>query len=141
MGLIGTAVFIKEDASDQQFVLRVHNNCLFSRGQFNLLSVSKVCQKEGNGVDLSLSSPALLLGVSGVKQRKVGLPLFMEDGLFVCNPSGDGLFAIGLPKAEVTPGGGFRVSDQRSSHRWDSKILATASPNQCEDLGGSGVRL
>jgi hypothetical protein len=104
---IGTAIFIGIDTSGHQFVFHV-NNCLFSRGQFNLLSVSQVCQSTGNGVDLSHSSPALMFQVSGVKQRKVCLPLFLEDGLFaiLLEPLhfDDPRYAS-LPKVEVTPGG------------------------------------
>ena len=57
---IGTALFVAKDDSDREVVLRIHN-CLFSRGEFNLISVSQLCGKPENRVDLSVVSPALCL--------------------------------------------------------------------------------
>ena len=126
---IGTALFIGEDFDGHQLALRVHN-CLFSQGEFNLLSVSQVCQKEGHSVDFSLTAPEIRLRVSGVKSRQVRLPLFLDDGLFGIRVEPlqveDPRYGR-LPKVDVTPGGIFRVSDDRSSHRWTSKVLAIAS--------------
>jgi hypothetical protein len=126
---IGTALFPGNDDSGKSFALRLHN-CLFSRGQFNLLSVSQVCQKEGNSVDFSLASPDLMLQVNGVKQRQVRFSLFLDDGLFGVRLEPlqlDDPRYGSLPKVEVTPGGLFQVSDEQSSNRWDSKVLVSAS--------------
>ena len=63
----GTALFLATDASGRSFILRVHN-CLFGQGEFNLLSVSQLCQQDGNSVNLSLVSPSLTLRSSGSKK-------------------------------------------------------------------------
>ncbi len=110
------------------WVLRVHN-CLSGRGQFNLLSVSQVCQQKGNSVDFTLASPALVLRGSGSKTRTFRLPLFLEDGLFALRVTPfqlDDLRYSTLPKVDVAPSGVFQLSDE-SSHRWSSKVLLTAS--------------
>ncbi len=115
----GTALFLVDDEAGQPLLLRVHN-CLYGEGQFNLLSVSQVCQSEYNSVDLNLESPALVLA-SGPKKRPVRLPLFLEDGLFAISvtpfPLDDPRFSS-LRKTDVTPGGFFRPSDDSSSPRW-----------------------
>jgi hypothetical protein len=114
---IGTALFLGNDDSRKLFVLRVHN-CLFSRGQFNLLSVSQMCQKEGNSVDFSLTSPTLLLQVDGMKQRQVRIPLFLDDDLFGVRfepiQFDDPRYGS-LPKVDVTLGGLFQVSNGQDS--------------------------
>jgi hypothetical protein len=125
----GTALFLAQDISGRSFVLRVHN-CLFGRGEFNLLSVSQLCQKEGNSVDLSLDSPTLTLRASGTRKRSIHFPLEIDDGLFGFKVEplsiGDPRVAS-LPKLDVTPHGEFRLSDDRT-HRWSSRILASTSP-------------
>ena len=50
---IGTALFVALDGNGHEVVLRIHN-CLFSQGEFNLISVSQLCGKPENSVDLSL---------------------------------------------------------------------------------------
>ena len=74
----GTALFLVNDAMDQPFILRVHN-CLYGQGQFNLLSVSQICQNVHNSVDFALQAPALLFGSN---RRKIRLPLVLDEGLF-----------------------------------------------------------
>jgi hypothetical protein len=113
----GTALFLVDDEAGQPLLLRVHN-CLYGQGQFNLLSVSQICQSEHNSVDFNLEAPALILS-TGSKKRVVRLPLFLEDGLFAISgtpfPLDDSRFSS-LRKADVTPGGIFRPSDD-SLHR------------------------
>jgi hypothetical protein len=46
----GTALFLFDGGSGHPALLRVHN-CLYGHGQFNLLSVSQIIQKDGNKVD------------------------------------------------------------------------------------------
>ena len=70
----GTALFLFDDASGQLIILRVHN-CLYGHGEFNLLSVSQICQKEGNAVDFALESPELILRA---KKRSTRIPLFLD---------------------------------------------------------------
>jgi hypothetical protein len=78
---IGTALFVVKDHRGDEIILRVHN-CLYSQGSFTLISVSQLCGKPGNRVDLSLDSPALHLVSSGPKHRKITVPLYLDDGLF-----------------------------------------------------------
>ena len=78
----GTALFLVDDASGSPFILRIHN-CLYGQGQFNLLSVSQLCQNPDNSVDFTLDSPVLIFS-SRLKNklREIRLPLFLDDGLF-----------------------------------------------------------
>jgi hypothetical protein len=103
------------------------NNCLYGEGQFNLLSVSQVCQNKQNSVDFNLNSPVLLFSI-GSRKRQIRLPLVLDDGLFAISATSfqldDSRFES-LHKVDVTPGGTFRPSDN-SSHRWNSKVLVSA---------------
>jgi hypothetical protein len=96
---------------------------------FNLLSVSQICQGTFNSVDFNLESPSLLLS-TGSKNRPVRLPLSLEDGLFAISgapfPLDDPRFSS-LRKADATPAGIFRPSDDSFKHRWNSKVLVTAN--------------
>ena len=56
----GTAVFLAT-SGDDEVVLRIHN-CLFSFGEFNLLSVSQCQLAEGNKLDFAVGNPILHLG-------------------------------------------------------------------------------
>jgi hypothetical protein len=126
----GTALFLFDDGSGFPALLRVYN-CLYGHGQFNLLSVSQIIQKDGNSVDLKVGTPALVLRSSNGKGRQLRVPLFMEDGLFALSVSpfqlDDPRYPV-LPKFDVTQDGVFRLSDD-SSHRWSSKVLASGSAN------------
>jgi hypothetical protein len=123
----GTALFLFDDDSGQPILLRVHN-CLYGHGEFNLLSVSQICQREGNSIDFALESPKLVLRA---KKRLLRIPLFLEDGLFAISvvpfQMDDPRYQT-LQKVDVTPSGVFRLSDDsRSSHRWSSRVLVSAS--------------
>ena len=121
-------MFLAKDILGRSFVLRVHN-CLFGLGQFNLISVSQLGQKEGNSVKLSLDSPTMTLRTSGSKKRTVHFPLHVDDGLFGFKVDlltvDDPRFSA-LPKIDVTPSGEFQLSDD-SMHRWNSRILASST--------------
>ena len=107
----GTALFLSDDESGHPVVLRVHN-CLYGQGHFNLLSVSQICQKEGNVVDFTLGSPMLVLRSSGTKKRTLRLPLILEDGLFALSFTPfqmDDPRYSSLPKFDVTPPRGVPV--------------------------------
>jgi hypothetical protein len=123
-----TALFLYDDGCGLSVVLRIHN-CLYGRGQFNLLSVSQICQQNGNSVYFTLASPALVLRGSGSKTRVFCLPMTLEDGLFALRVTPfqleDPRYST-LPKVDVTPSGVFQLSDD-SSHRWSSKVLLSAS--------------
>ena len=125
---IGTALFVVRDDSDNEVILRV-NNCLFSQGEFTLLSVSQLYGKLGNSVDLSLESPSLRLMSSGPKRRRINVPLYLDDGLFAARfetiQTNDPRYAH-LPKCDVTPGGEFNLASSETGSRWRSKVLFTA---------------
>ena len=126
----GTVLFLVNDELGQPFLLQIHN-CLYGHGEFNLLSVSQMCQVASNTVDFGLKSPALIFD-SEAKKRQIRLPLILEDGLFA-------IFAVpfqlddpryhSLRKVVVTPDGDFCPSDDISSHRWNSRVLVSAHPN------------
>ncbi len=127
----GTALFLVDDASGEPFLLRIHN-CLYGQGQFNLLSVSQMCQNADNSVDFNLDSPVLIFSYRVKnKLRAIRLPLFLEDGLFSLSatpfPLDDPRFSS-LRKVDVTLGGVFRPSDSSSNNRWTSKILVSTNP-------------
>ena len=122
----GTAFFLVDDDSGQPFILRI-NNCLYGQGQFNLLSVSQMCQDPNNSVDFHLESPALIFSSTvRSKKRQIRLPLSLEDGLFALGATpfqlDDPRFST-LRKVNVTPDGVFRPSNNQLDHRWNSKIL------------------
>jgi hypothetical protein len=124
----GTANFLYDSGSGDPVLLRVHN-CLYGHGEFHLLSVSQICQREGNSVDFTLSSPTLVLRS---KRRQIRIALAIEDGLFAIPVTpfqmDDPRYST-LPKFDVTPNGDFRLSDDLSSHRWSSRVLVSASSN------------
>jgi hypothetical protein len=125
----GTALFLARDSDGRVVILRVHN-CLYGQGQFNLLSVSQVCQVEGNSVDFTLASPALVIRSASGRKRSIRLPLVLEDGLFAISVTPfqvDDPRHQTLPKFDVTPSGVFRLSDAVSTYRWAPKVLASAS--------------
>ena len=126
---IGTALFVATDDQDHEVILRV-NNCLFSHWKFNLISVSKLCGKPENSVNLSIDSPALSLMSSGQKSRRFTIPLHLDDGLFAARFGPiqvDDPRYVYLPKCDVTPGGDFILATSATGGRWGSKVLFTAS--------------
>lgn len=126
---IGTALFVTMDDKGHEVILRIHN-CLFSQGEFNLISVSQLCGKPGNSVNLSIDSPALHVMSSGQKRRKFTIPLHLDDGLFAARFDSiqpDDPKYVHLPKCDVTPGGDFVLATSATGSRWGSKVLASAS--------------
>ncbi len=126
---IGTALFVARDVNDCEVVLRIHN-CLFSSGEFNLISVSQLCGKQENHVNLSIDSPSLHLMSSGHRRRAFTVPLHLDDGLFAVHFTSiqvDDPRYVHLPKCDVTPGGGFVLATSDMAHRWKSKVVHAAS--------------
>jgi hypothetical protein len=126
---IGTALFVAMDENEHEVVIRIHN-CLYSQGEFNLISVSQLCGKPENSVDLSLDSPLLYLKSSGQKGRRISIPLFLDDGLFAARFEPiqlDDPRHLHLPKCDVTPGGDFTLATSESRGRWESKVKISAS--------------
>jgi hypothetical protein len=100
-----TALFLAIDDGGNSIVLRVHN-CLFSYGEFSLISVSQLYGKRHNGVNLAVESTSLQLTTSEEKRRAVTIPLFCDEGLygvfFEPLQVDDPRYGF-LPKCEVTP--------------------------------------
>jgi hypothetical protein len=130
----GTALFLVDDDSGEPFLLRIYN-CLYGQGQFNLLSVSQMCQISHHIVDFNLDSPALIFS-SKIRSpsRQIRLPLSLEDCLFALSAIpfhlDDSRFFT-LRKVDVTLDGDFRPSDNPSANRWNSKILVSTNPGAC----------
>ncbi len=126
----GTANFIALDNAGCELILRIPN-CLYGRGEFNLLSVSQFHQVKGNRVDFSLTSPVMVLASpSGINRAPVRVPLFLEDGLFALylEPLGEGDPRFeSLPKHVITRKGKFTPSDSGEKMRWTSNVLAMTS--------------
>ncbi len=122
----GNALFLFDDGSAHLVLLCIHN-FLYGHRDFNLLSVSQICQMEGNSVDFALGSPVLVLKS---RNRHLRIPLFMEDGLFAISVTpfqmDDPRYPT-LPKFDVTPSEEFRLSDDLSAHQWSSRVLVSAS--------------
>jgi hypothetical protein len=130
----GTALFLVNDDSGQPFLLRI-SNCLYGHGQFNLLSVSQMCQNPDNCVDFKLDSPAIFFSSTvRSRQRQIRLPLALEDGLFAVTATpfqlDDSRFSS-LRKVNVTLDGVFKPSDNASSNRWNSRLLVSTNPTSC----------
>jgi hypothetical protein len=125
---IGTALFVVKDLGGNEIVMRVHN-CLYSQGDFTLISVSQLCGKLGSSVDFSLDSPSLHLVSSEPKRREITVPLYLDDGLFAARFEPiqvDDPRYVRLPKCDATPGGEFSVISSEPGNRWQSKVLFTA---------------
>ena len=78
----GTAIFALS-FNDTEILIRVHN-CLYSFGEFNLLSVSQMQTIRGNTLNLSLEKPSLRLytGTHSTKRSYIDIPLGLDDGLY-----------------------------------------------------------
>jgi hypothetical protein len=122
----GTALFIVTDSYDNQVILRV-NNCLFSYGEFNLLSVSQLNLVNGNGVDFSRQLSFMTLH-SG-SNREFRIPLVLDDGLYGIQmeplQTDDPRYSQ-FPKCDVTPKGDFVMGDNDQLDGWRQKVLAFA---------------
>ena len=122
-------MFVAIDDLGSEVGLRIHN-CLFSHGEFNLISVSQLGSVDGNRVDFPLTSPLMVLTTSGSKRRQVSLPLRMDDGLFALRLEpllADDPRWLHIPKCDVTPGGEFQFAGEDPGGRWNSRILVAAS--------------
>jgi hypothetical protein len=116
----GTALFLADDSDGRSVILRVHN-CLYGQGKFNLLSVSQVCQMDGNSVDFTLASPALVVRSTSARKRSIRLPLVLEDGLFAISVTPfqvDDPRHKSLPNFDVTPSGVFVCNTLVKIRKW-----------------------
>jgi hypothetical protein len=115
----------------RSFSFRV-NNCLFSYGEFNLLSVSQLNLVNGNGVDFSRHLSCMILH-SGCKwRREIRIPLVLDDGLYGIQMEPlqtDDPRYYQCPKCDVTPKGEFMMSEDYQLDGWRKKVLAFASPS------------
>jgi hypothetical protein len=110
----------------EEIILRIHN-CLYSFGEFNLLSVSQMQMESGNVVDFAPGDPHLLLeGVTpdvnpdsespGELITTVKIPLTMNEGLyslFLEPLSPDDIRFTRLPIFDVTSPGPFVPTSQK----------------------------
>jgi hypothetical protein len=139
---IGTAYFALVLKGGMEIVLRVHN-CLYSFGEFNLLSVSQIQTNRRNSLDLSLASPSLRLfsdidseadRIRTKAPRFVDIPLDMDDGLYALTMeplSSDDPRHLSKPIFDVTPPGEyFPISSRVSTTRrmWTTVVLPTPPP-------------
>ena len=125
----GTAIFLLTIEDVGEVILRIHN-CLYSFGEFNLLSASQLQMVSGNSLDLSVEDPHLCLGESllgpennssaddlGGINKALKIPLVMDEGLYslVMEPLSpdDPRFGM-LPIYDVTPPGPFVPISQRA---------------------------
>jgi hypothetical protein len=118
----GTAVFALS-FHDTEILIRVHN-CLYSFGEFNLLSVSQMQTIKGNTLNLSLDSPSVRLRAgshpsnvpSWERQPYVDIPLGLDDGLYcmMLEPiSSDDSRLRTFQMFDLTPPGEYQPCSQR----------------------------
>ncbi len=122
----GTALFLARDEGDNEVLLCVYN-CLFSYGDFNLISVSQFQQVPGNVVDFPLDGPSMTVFSSGIVKRTVRIPLQLDGGLFGLSVEPfqlDDPRCSSLPKCDVTPRGEFVPSDDGPDSKWVQRTLA-----------------
>jgi hypothetical protein len=143
---IGTAVFAVSVRGQPDILIRIHN-CLYSFGEFNLLSVSQMQTISCNGLDLSLRAPYIRLHAvenlannRGEKQF-IDIPLVMDDGLYAVTMepvSSEDPRHITSQIYDITPSGEytppsqklFRSEDQSKVTRqiWTTMVLSGAQP-------------
>ncbi len=117
---IGTAVFALTLKGGTEILVRIHN-CLYSFGEFNLLSVSQMRTIHRNLLDLSLHAPRIRLHSSvednGHNKKKfVDLPLEIEDGLYALamEPiSSDDSRYLSSQIFDITPPGDYTPLNQK----------------------------
>jgi hypothetical protein len=127
----GTALFIASDSNGDPVILRVHN-CLFSYGEFNLLSVSQLNQVNSNGVDFSRHLSCMTLHTAGKWRRQTQIPLLLDDGLYGIRMESiqtDDPSYHQYHKCDVTPAGDFVMCEDDHPDSWHARILAFASPS------------
>jgi hypothetical protein len=88
---IGTALFSVVLRGGEEVILRIHN-CLYSFGEFNLLSVSQMQTIQHNTLELSLRAPHIRLYATEnleaeltnkkAWKRFVDIPLVLDEGLY-----------------------------------------------------------
>ncbi len=121
----GTAVFVLTLPDGDAILVRIHN-CLYSFGEFNLLSVSQMQTIKSNTLDISLVSPGVRLygapapldkAVGKAHRKYVDVPFLMDDGLCCLHvdpiSSDDPRFQL-LQIFDLTPPGEYEPVSQRS---------------------------
>jgi hypothetical protein len=84
---IGTAVFALALEGGMEILIRIHN-CLYSFGEFNLLSVSQMQTILSSVLDLTLQSPSIRLYSNDENDQNrehvkfVDIPLVIDDSLY-----------------------------------------------------------
>ncbi len=123
-------------------MLRVHN-CLYSFGEFSLLSVSQMQTNRRNSINLSLESPNIRL-FSGIEAeedrvrtkapRFVDILLDMDDGLYALTMeplSSDDPRHLSRPIFDITPPGEYSPLSSRAQNTrrmWTTVVLPAPLP-------------
>ncbi len=130
----GTAIFVLTLQGGEEVLVRIHN-CLYSFGEYNLISVSQMQTISTTLLDLSLASPRVRLhrAVDSLgnsertfKRKFVDIPLVMDDGLYclyLAPISSDDPRFSDLPVFDITPSGVY----EPVSHRLDRFCGVTKS--------------
>ena len=124
----GTAIFVLTLQGGNEVLVRIHN-CLYSFGEYNLISVSQMQTIPTTVLDLSLASPRVRLYNSErpFKRKFVDIPLVMDDGLYCLDLtpiSSDDPRFYDLPVFDITPSGVY----EPVSHRLDRFCGVTKPP-------------
>jgi hypothetical protein len=119
---IGTASFALKLKGKKDVIIRIHN-CLYSFGEFNLLSVSQMQTNHQTTLDLSLRAPTIRLYANDKNKgsRKselfVDIPLAMDDGLYAMKMeplSSEDPRNLTSQIFHITPPGEYRPLTQKS---------------------------
>jgi hypothetical protein len=133
---IGTAIFALSMQGGGEVLLRVHN-CLYSFGEFNLLSVSQMQTLPKNSLELSLLSPTLRLFAGGVdgdgqilssRKSYIDISLSLEDGLYALEMepiSPEDPRNLTTQIFDLTPPGDYVPATQKSS-----RLVKTGKPTR-----------
>ncbi len=142
---IGTAVFALTLKGGTEILVRIHN-CLYSFGEFSLLSVSQMRTIRRNLLDLSLHAPRIRLHSSvedngDNKKKFVDIPLEIDDGLYAIamEPiSSDDSRYLSSQIFDITPPGDYTPLNQKlgghdggtksTRQMWTTMVLTVPPP-------------
>jgi hypothetical protein len=146
---IGTALFALSMQGGEEVLLRVHN-CLYSFGEFNLLSVSQMQTLPRNSLELSIRSPNLRLYASEIdgenqtlksRKRFIDIPLVLDEGLYALHVkpiSPDDSRHLTTQIFDLTPPGDYTpltqtplrlVKNEKSTRQiWTTTVVSTERP-------------
>jgi hypothetical protein len=106
----------------KEVIIRIHN-CLYSFGEFNVLSVSQMQTNNQTKLDMSLQAPSIRLyandnmKISRKSESFIDIPLAMDDGLYAMTMeplSSDDPRNLSSQIFNITPQGEYRPLTQKS---------------------------